>query len=69
MYNNLFFHPIFDGHLSGFLFGTLMNNADMNILFMFFALYVPDFLLIRVHRECICSTVLDTAYIHFLGLL
>lgn len=37
-------HPIFDGHLSGFLFAGVVHNAAMNILFMFFGLYVLDVL-------------------------
>lgn len=37
-------HPIFDGHLSGFVFASVVNNAAMTILFMFFGLCVPGFL-------------------------
>lgn len=40
-----FVHPAFHEHLSGFHFGIIMNNGARNSLFMFFVLYVPDFLL------------------------
>lgn len=37
-------HPSFDGHLSSFLFASVVNNATRNILFIVFGLYVPDVL-------------------------
>lgn len=40
-----FIPPAFHEHLSGFHFEIIVNNGARNSLFMFFGLYVPDFLL------------------------
>lgn len=71
LYFKGFIHPTFDGHLNGFLFATVVNNAAMNIIFMFFGFMCLVFCRVRVeliHSEHIRSTVVDTAHVCFLGL-
>lgn len=48
-------HPSFDGHLSSFLFASVVSNATMNILFMVFAsmylMFCPVGIELIIHRE------------------
>lgn len=54
-------HPSFDGHLSSFLFPSVMSNATMNILFMVFAymylMFCPIGIELIIYRKC-CGSCL-----------
>lgn len=49
---NIFMYLTVDGHLGGFQFGAVLNNAAMNILLVFFGGYM-SLVLLDIYLELV----------------